>query len=249
MAVGVAIKDVFDNAIPNYAGTVSFATTDTGSGAATPGVITFAGTEGGVGSGNATFVTPGPQTLSAIGTATDSPTALGNAVARVHGLVYTAPTTGRVRLVVNAAQSTPKVVQLDLVANERLLMSSLFTSGGLLGGPGSFAAGMNLPLDTTRVTGDTTLFTPGTALPAGDRDAGRGRGDRLRPRALHRGVAQARGRNADRLPGHRGPGRRGVLLGAAQARADRHGRSRCSTARSRWRCIARPCATSSAMTS
>ncbi|HEY6038780.1 MAG TPA: hypothetical protein VIV58_31070, partial [Kofleriaceae bacterium] len=31
----------------------------------------------------------------------------------------------------------------------------------------SFAAGMNLPLDTTRVGPDATLFTPGAALPAG----------------------------------------------------------------------------------
>lgn len=167
VTVGVTIKDVFDNAFPNYAGTVSFASTDAGSGASAPGDIVFAGTEGGIGSGTATFVTPGAQTLSATGTAPGKPTALGNAVARVHGLVYTAPTTGRVRLVVNAAQSTPKVVQLDLVANERLLMSSLFTVNNVLGGPGSFTAGMNLPLDTTRVTGDNTLFTPGAALPLG----------------------------------------------------------------------------------
>jgi len=53
-------------------------------------------------------------------------------------------------------------MQLDLIANERLEVGSFFG-----GGPGSFAAGMNLPLDTTRVGGDTTLFVPGAALPAG----------------------------------------------------------------------------------
>jgi hypothetical protein len=67
-----------------------------------------------------------------------------------------------VRLVANAAQSSTQVVQLDLVANERLEISSFFG-----GGPGSFAAGMNLPLDTTRAGADTTLFIPGAALPAG----------------------------------------------------------------------------------
>jgi len=77
-------------------------------------------------------------------------------------LAYTAPVAGRVRLVVNAVQSNTQVVQLDLVANERLEISSFFG-----GGPGSFAAGMDLPLDTNRVGADATLFTPGNALPAG----------------------------------------------------------------------------------
>jgi hypothetical protein len=67
-----------------------------------------------------------------------------------------------VRLVVNAAQSTTQVVQLDLVANELLEVSAFFG-----GGPGSFTAGMNLPLDTTRAGAAATLFTPGPALPAG----------------------------------------------------------------------------------
>ena len=72
---------------------------------------------------------------------------------------YTNPPTGRIRLVANTAQSTPQVIQLDMVANERLEVSSFFG-----GGPGSFASGMNLPLDTTRVGADTTLFSAGDAL-------------------------------------------------------------------------------------
>jgi len=105
-------------------------------------------------------VTVGAQTLSA--TTTGSPAATASATAQVHGLVYTAPSSGRVRLVANTAASTSQVVQLDLVANERLEISTFFG-----GGPGSFAAGMNLPLDTTRVGADTTLFIPGSALTAG----------------------------------------------------------------------------------
>jgi protocatechuate 3,4-dioxygenase beta subunit len=158
VSVSVAVKDLFDNAISNYAGTVSFTSTDNGTGAATPTDLTFTGAEGGIGSTSATFVTLGTQTLSA--TATGSPQALGNALARVHGLVYTGPTTGRVRLVANAA-SNAQVIQLDLVANERLEVSTFF------GGPGSFAAGMNLPLDTTRVGAGSPLFTRGPALPVG----------------------------------------------------------------------------------
>jgi hypothetical protein len=159
VAVGVTVNDLFDNAIPNYAGTVTFTSTDTGTGAVTPAPLTFNGSEGGVGSTGATFVSIGTQTLSA--TDGGNPAASGSGASAVHGLVYTMPTAGRVRLVANAAQSNTQVVQLDLVANERLEVSTL------VGGPGSFAAGMNLPLDTTRVGADAALFTPGAALPAG----------------------------------------------------------------------------------
>jgi len=160
VTVGVTVKDLFDNAITNYAGTVSFTNSDTGAGALTPAPLTFTGNEGGVGSTSATFVSLGLQTLGASDAGT--PVAFGSATSTVHGLVYTAPTAGRVRLVANAAQSNTQVVQLDLVATERLEISSFFG-----GGPGSFAAGMNLPLDTTRIGADATLFTPGNALPAG----------------------------------------------------------------------------------
>jgi len=160
VSVGVTVKDQFGNAIPNYQGTVTFTNTDTGAGAVTPPPLTFAGTEGGVGNTSATFVTLGAQTLSASDAGT--PVARGNDASTVHGLVYTAPPTGRIRLVANAAQSNTQVVQFDLVANERLEVSSFFG-----GGPGSFAAGMDLPLDTTRVDPDTTLFTVGNALNTG----------------------------------------------------------------------------------
>jgi len=160
VTVGIAAKDLFDNAIPGYAGTVSFTSTDTGAGAVTPAPITFTGGQGGVATTSATFVTLGAQTLAAADAG--SPAANGNASSTVHGLVYTSPDTGRVRLVANAAASNTQIVQLDLVANERLVVSPFFG-----GGPGSFAAGMNLPLDTTRAAADATLFTPGPALPAG----------------------------------------------------------------------------------
>jgi hypothetical protein len=160
VSVAVTVKDLFDNAIPNFAGTVSFTSSDTGTGAVAPAPITFTGGEGGIGATSTTFVTLGTQTITASNGGT--PAAIGSAATAVHGLVYTAPTSGRVRLVANAAQSNARVVQLDLVANERLEVSSFFG-----GGPGSFAAGMNLPLDTTRADADTVLFTPGAALPAG----------------------------------------------------------------------------------
>ncbi|TMQ05212.1 MAG: hypothetical protein E6J91_41190 [Deltaproteobacteria bacterium] len=168
--VAVRMNDLFDNALPAYAGTVSFASSDTGAGASTPANIVFTGGEGGVATTSATFVTVGTQTLTATASGGQGPS---SAAAKVHGLVYTPPDTGRIRLVANAARSSAQVIQLDLVANERLERSSLFTirittspttSNTVLASPGSFAMGMNLPLDTTRITGDTTLLTAGDAL-------------------------------------------------------------------------------------
>jgi hypothetical protein len=160
VSVGVTVKDQFGNVIPNYQGTVTFTNSDTGTGAVTPPPLTFAGTEGGVGTASATFITLGVQTLSASDAGT--PVARGNATSTVHGLVYTAPPSGRIRLVANAAKSNAQIVQFDMVANERLEVSSFFG-----GGPGSFASGMNLPLDTTRADADTTLFATGDALVTG----------------------------------------------------------------------------------
>jgi hypothetical protein len=157
VTVGVTVKDVFDNPITSFAGTVSFTSSDTAAGAVTPAPITFTGTEGGIGSTSSTFMTLGNQIV----TATGGGAANGSAFSVVHGLVYTQPTTGRVRLVVNAAASNTQIVQLDLIAIERLERSGYFS-----GGPGAFTVGMNLPLDTTRVTGDATLFTPAATLPA-----------------------------------------------------------------------------------
>lgn len=155
--VGITVTDAFNNAVPNYAGTVTFASSDTGAGAVTPAPVVFTGSEGGVGSASATFVTIGAQSISA--TDGGAPAATGSASSTIHGLVYTAPSSGRVRLVANAAQSNSRVVQLDLVANERLEVSTFFG-----GGPGSFAAGMNLPLDDTRAGPDASLFATGDAL-------------------------------------------------------------------------------------
>jgi hypothetical protein len=156
--VSLQVRDVFDNAIPDYAGTVSFTSTD--GAALSPAPIAFTGMEGGMATTTVTFMTRGTQVLNAHDAG--SPVATGSAAAAVVGLVYTAPTSGRVRLVANAAASTASVVQLDMVANERLEISSLFG-----GGPGSFATGMNLPLDTTRVGADAPLITRGAALPPG----------------------------------------------------------------------------------
>jgi hypothetical protein len=157
VSVGVKIRDAFANPITNFAGTVSFTSTDTAAGAVTPPPIVFTGAEGGLATTTATFISLGAQTLSAT-----SGSITASATSSVHGLVYTSPDVGRVRLVVNAAQSNAQVVQLDLIANERLAISTFFG-----GGPGSFAAGMNLPLDTTRAGADAKLFTAGNALPAG----------------------------------------------------------------------------------
>ena len=64
-------------------------------------------------------------------------------------LVYTAPTTGKLRLLRNPA-STDTLLVLDLVANENLT---------------GYGVGFNLPVDLNRVRLDSLV--PGTALPAG----------------------------------------------------------------------------------
>jgi hypothetical protein len=153
VSVTVKAVDSSGNQFNGYTKSVSFTSTDTGTGAVTPGTLTL---QNGVGTTTATFVTLGSQTI----TVTDSgtPVLTGKATSTCHGLVYTAPTAGRVRLVANAS-STAQLVQLDLIANERLEVSSFFG-----GGPGSFAAGMNLPIDTSRAAAAANLFEAGNAL-------------------------------------------------------------------------------------
>jgi hypothetical protein len=164
--VTVSVRDQFGKPTLGFTGTVSFSMTDGSTRAIAPEPITFTGSENGTTTTTVTFFTVGSQTLTA--TADTSPTLTGSGSSKVHGLTYTAPTSGRIRLVANKTQSNAQTIVFDLVANERLEMSSFFTAGGLLGGPGSFAVGMNLPLDTTRATGDPLLFTVGGALPLGN---------------------------------------------------------------------------------
>jgi hypothetical protein len=152
----LTIRDPAGQPVTGYKGVVTFTSTDESG--AMPAPITFTGIENGVATTSVMFMTVGRQQVFA--SDGSSPKATGVAAAVVHGLVYTPPGAGRVRLVANKA-STVQTVQLDLVANERLEVSTLI---GGAGGPSSFTAGMDLPLDTTRVTGDTTLFTAGEAL-------------------------------------------------------------------------------------
>lgn len=129
----LAAQDVFGNPVSSYAGTVNLASTDT--------AATVAATAR-VAEGHAlfpvTFATMGAQTVSAADSATAS--IAGATSVRVHGLVYTDPAQSNpaVKLVVNAAASNAHLVQLDLVAARPL--------------PAGFAVGMNLPVDSSRVS-------------------------------------------------------------------------------------------------
>ena len=159
--VGVAVKDLFDNAIPAYAGTVTFVSTDAGTGAATPAPITFAGTEGGVATASATFVTIGAQTT--VGERHRQP-----AGGRQLGGPRPRPRLHRARYTAASAWSPTRR------RRTRNTCSSIWspTSGSRSrqffgGGPGSFSAGMDLPLDTTRVGAGAPLFAAGNALPLG----------------------------------------------------------------------------------
>src|SRR5229473_1284163 len=172
VSANVRAQDGFGNSITNFAGTIAFTTSD---GAALPkplANVTLTGSEGGSTTVGITFNTIGPQSLTA--THVGAPATTGTGLQTVHGLVYTAPPSGgKVRLVANAVSSA-SLVQLDLVSNALLLTVRSAAEEALIPNcavtscsrrNGAFGAGMNLPLDITRVTADTTLIS--TAPPAG----------------------------------------------------------------------------------
>jgi hypothetical protein len=155
----VKAQDGFGNAITSYAGTITFDSSDAA--AAKPGDVTLDGSQGGSVNVSVTFNTIGPQMLVARDTAVATIT--GSGAATVHGLVYTDPASGgKVRLIKNAS-SNASLVQLDLVSNATLFAVTAGTNDTIRNGV--FAAGMNLPLDSTKVAADATLI--GTAAPAG----------------------------------------------------------------------------------
>lgn len=157
----VSVKDAYGNPI-SYAGSLAFSSSDAA--ATLPGPLTLTGGESGTSTVSATFNTLGAQELKAtlVGDASLS----GAGTTAVHGFVYTDPTPGmgKVRFVVNAAASSAKLVQLDLVSNTTLIA----TSGGSIPARGGvYSAGMNLPLEPTRVMADTTLLVEGNTLNLG----------------------------------------------------------------------------------
>ena len=167
----VRAQDGFGNLITNFAGTIAFATSDT---AATPkplASVTLNGSEGGVTNVTITFNTIGTQSLTATQVGASATT--GTGLQTVHGLVYTAPPSGgKVRLVANAA-TTASFVQLDLVSNATLQVTRSAAVDAQLAcnstqcsrRGGAFGAGMNLPLDVTKVSADPVLIS--TTAPVG----------------------------------------------------------------------------------
>jgi hypothetical protein len=166
----VQAQDANGKPITTYTGTIVFSSSDPL--ASLPPSVIVAQADAGRTTVNVTFKTIGLQTFTAkdSGVATET----GTAFQLVHGLVYTDPPIGgRVRMILNAAASTASVVQLDLVSN-----ASLFTLG--IADPqstgqvllssvrnGAFAAGMNLPLDGSKIGPDTPLLVlapPATAI-------------------------------------------------------------------------------------
>jgi len=148
--------------ITDYKGTIAFSSSDPA--ASLPPGVTLTGTEGGHAAVNVTFKTIGLQTFSAKDSA--DATRTGTAFELVHGLAYTDPPAGgKVRLVLNAAATSASVVQLDLVSNATLFAVGVSDPKNPFGvvlpssvRNGAFAAGMNLPLDGTKVGPDTQLL-------------------------------------------------------------------------------------------
>jgi len=155
----IRAQDTFGQPVTNYAGTITFTSSD--SAAVKPADVVLTGSEGGVATVNVTFNTVGVQTL----TATDTVSALktGTGSVAVHGLVYSDPPSGgKVRLIRNAA-STSSTVKLDLVSNATLFAVTAGTPDTIRNGV--FGAGMNLPLDATKVSAGLLLID--TTVPAG----------------------------------------------------------------------------------
>ncbi|HYO72541.1 MAG TPA: hypothetical protein VEU33_41360, partial [Archangium sp.] len=157
----VSVKDTYGNPIP-YAGGLTFTSTDAA--AVLPGDLTLSGSESGTSVVTATFNTLGAQQLKA--SLVNDSSRSGTGSTAVHGFVYTDPTpgTGKVRFVVNAAASSARLVQLDLVANTSFIIAG--TSAATARG-GVYSAGMNLPLDTTRVEPDSSLLVEGNVFSLG----------------------------------------------------------------------------------
>jgi hypothetical protein len=158
----VVVRDEFGNVATGFTGTVTLASSDAS--AAFPASLAFTAADAGTKAFAVTFNSRGTQTLTATAGATS-----GSAAVAVRGFVYTdaSPGFGKVRLVVNAAASTASEVQLDLVSNTLLL--GLNAGNGNVRG-GAFAAGFNLPLDTSRAVAGSPLLveaTTGAALNLG----------------------------------------------------------------------------------
>ena len=149
----IRAQDALGNLVSSYAGTVAFTSSDAA--ATLPANVTFAAGDAGQKDVSVTFATIGAQTFTATDTANSLIQGTGKTV-MVHGLVYTDPAPGgKVRLVRNAS-SNARLVRLDLVSNTSLFPLTAGTNDTVRNG--AFAAGMNLPLDATKVGPDATLL-------------------------------------------------------------------------------------------
>jgi len=149
----IRAQDALGNLVSDYAGTVAFTASDAA--ATLPANVTFAAGDAGEKDVSVTFASIGAQTFTATDTANSLIQGTGKTVT-VHGLVYTDPAPGgKVRLVRNAS-SNARLVRLDLVSNTSLFPLTAGTNDTVRNG--AFAAGMNLPLDATKVGPDATLL-------------------------------------------------------------------------------------------
>jgi hypothetical protein len=133
-----------------YTGTVTFSSTDAV--AYLPAQYTFTAADAGGHDFLTTLNTVGMQTV----TSTDTADALLNASdsTTVEGpaYYYVPPTSGKIELVPNVAQSTPTLAVLDLVAMVDLT---------------GYFVGFNVAIDPTQVAADASLMTAGAALNPG----------------------------------------------------------------------------------
>ena len=137
-----------------YIGTVTFTSTDPV--AYLPSQYTFAASDAGAHDFPVTLNTAGMQTLTTTDTADAGLTASDSTTVAGPAYYYVPPTSGKIELLPDVAQSSPTLAVLDLVAMVDL-------SG--------YFVGFDVAIDATQVTPDQSLITKGAALDPGTNPA------------------------------------------------------------------------------
>jgi len=137
-----------------YTGTVTFTSTDTV--AYLPAQYTFTAADAGGHDFLTTLNTSGMQSITSTDTADAGLNAIDSTSVAGPGYYYVPPTSGKIQLIPNVAQSTPTLAVLDLVAMVDLT---------------GYFVGFNAAVDATKLAPDNTLITAGTALNPGSSPA------------------------------------------------------------------------------
>jgi hypothetical protein len=148
--VHLAVANHDTSPATGYTGTVVFTSTDPA--AVLPLQYTFTAADAGAHDFMVSLNTSGMQTLTATDSADSGLTASEDTTVSGPAFYYVPPTSGKIRLLPNLAQSTPTVAVLDLTAMVDLT---------------GYYVGFNVAIDATKLAPDASLMTAGTVLMPG----------------------------------------------------------------------------------